>query len=110
MGRFFLRFNFSIRPPKILVAAICLSVVPFTSACAQQRTRTVEPSTTKNSSQSGLQNANLVHFPSAEVEFIIGPQLKAGSKFNPVPWFDQNAFDRGLSLCAAFPNEAHAPG
>jgi len=44
-----------------------------------------------------------VQFPSAEVEFIIGPQLKSSSSLNPFPWFDQNAVKRGLELAAEFP-------
>ncbi|HVG30163.1 MAG TPA: hypothetical protein VM864_10720, partial [Pyrinomonadaceae bacterium] len=49
-----------------------------------------------------------MRFPSAEVEFIIGPQLKSGSALNPVPWYDQNALSRGLELGEAFP--ANPPG
>ena len=44
-----------------------------------------------------------VSFPSAEVEFIIGPQLKSSSSLNPFPWFDQNAINRGLQLANEFP-------
>src|SRR5688500_12689028 len=37
--------------------------------------------------------SELVTYPSAEVAFIAGPQLKSGSRLNPFPWFDstQNA-------------------
>lgn len=56
-------------------------------------------------------NANTVVFPSAEVEFIIGPQVKSGtSQLSGASWFDQNAIDRGLALCSAFPDVAHTPG
>lgn len=44
-----------------------------------------------------------VIFPSPEVEFIVGPQLKAGSSHNPWPWFDQNLIAQGLVHGAAFP-------
>jgi hypothetical protein len=55
--------------------------------------------------------SSLVVFPSAEVEFIIGPQVKSGTSTIPgAAWFDQNAIDRGLSLCSEFPDEAHTPG
>lgn len=37
----------------------------------------------------------LVRYPSAEVAFICGPQLKAASSFNPFPWFDTVATERG---------------
>jgi hypothetical protein len=46
---------------------------------------------------------DLVVYPSPEVEFIIGPQLKAGSASNPWPWFDQNMVTMGLVHGAAFP-------
>jgi hypothetical protein len=53
----------------------------------------------------------LVVFPSPEIEFIIGPQVKSGTSAIPgASWFDQTATDRGLSLCAAFPDVAHTPG
>jgi hypothetical protein len=52
-----------------------------------------------------------VIFPSPEVEFIIGPQVKSGtSTASGAAWFDQNAIDRGLSLCSEFPDVAHTPG
>ena len=44
-----------------------------------------------------------VQFPSAEVEFIAGPQIKSSSPQNPFSWFDQNATTRGLQLGAEFP-------
>jgi hypothetical protein len=37
----------------------------------------------------------LVTYPGAEVAFIIGPQLKAGSSLNPFPWFDKTASELG---------------
>jgi hypothetical protein len=56
-------------------------------------------------------NSERVVFPSAEVEFIIGPQVKSGtSTASGAAWFDQNAIDRGLSLCSEFPDVAHTPG
>ena len=52
-----------------------------------------------------------VVFSSPEVAFIVGPQVKSGtSQMSGAQWFDQNAIDRGLSLCAAFPDVAHTPG
>lgn len=53
-------------------------------------------------------SSDFVTFPSAEVEFIVGPQLKANSALNPVPWFDQNALSKGVSHGEAFP--ADPPG
>lgn len=40
-------------------------------------------------------DGEFVAFPSDEVAFIIGPQLKSGSPANPWPWFDSNATDMG---------------
>lgn len=37
----------------------------------------------------------LAKYPSAEVAFICGPQLKAGSSLNPFPWFDTTALKMG---------------
>lgn len=37
----------------------------------------------------------LAEYPSAEVAFICGPQLKAGSSLNPFPWFDTTALKMG---------------
>lgn len=50
-------------------------------------------------------------FPSPEVEFIVGPQVRSGTSTIPgASWFDQNAIERGLTLCAAFPDVARTPG
>jgi hypothetical protein len=38
----------------------------------------------------------LANYPSAEVAFICGPQLKAGSSLNPFPWFDSTALKMGI--------------
>jgi len=37
----------------------------------------------------------IVRYPSAEVAFICGPQIKAASALNPFPWFDKTASDQG---------------
>lgn len=55
------------------------------------------------------QTSDRVVFPSPEVEFIIGPQLKVGaSDAKGAVWFDNNAITKGLSLCAEFPYAAMA--
>lgn len=52
-----------------------------------------------------------VSFPSAEVAFIAGPQVTSGfASISGASWFDQNALDRGTSLCTAFPDLAQTPG
>jgi len=37
----------------------------------------------------------LVSYPSAEIGFICGPQLKARSRLNPFPWFDETEIAQG---------------
>ena len=37
----------------------------------------------------------LVAYPNAETAFICGPQLKAGSRLNPFPWFDRTQVSQG---------------
>lgn len=55
--------------------------------------------------------SNLVIFPSLEIEFIIGPQVKSGmSQIAGAQWFDQTAISRGLTLCSEFPDVVHTPG
>jgi len=50
-------------------------------------------------------SAQAVSFPSAEVEFIIGPQVTSGSATLPgATWFDSNAIEKGLQFGAAFPS------
>ena len=47
---------------------------------------------------------NLVSFPNSQVEFVIGPQLRAGSPENPHVWFDDVQLGRGLTHGSAFPS------
>lgn len=52
-----------------------------------------------------------VLFSSPEIAFLVGPQVKSGTSDAPgAKWFDQNAIDRGLTLCSEFPDVAHTPG
>jgi len=44
-----------------------------------------------------------VVFPDPNIEFIIGPQLKMGSKLNPYPWFDRTQLERGKVHGRDFP-------
>ncbi len=50
-----------------------------------------------------IDSAELVSFPSRQVEFIIGPQLRIGSKLNPSPWFNSTQITRGMFHGRAFP-------
>ena len=50
-------------------------------------------------------DSDLVQFPSAGVEFIAGPQLRAGVEEMAV-WFDANALSQGEVHGAAFPTES----
>ena len=45
-------------------------------------------------------------YPNAQVAFICGPQLKAGSSLNPAPWFDATARRMGITLGERFPRIA----
>jgi hypothetical protein len=47
-------------------------------------------------------DSDLMQFPSAGVEFIVGPQLRAGVEEMAV-WFDANALSQGVVHGAAFP-------
>ena len=93
------------------ISCLAILLVTWSSACAQ-RQRVSSPKTEGTSpatsdSETTLRNVpDLVQFPSAEVEFIAGPQLKAGSALNPAPWFDQTALSRGLELGNSFPASA----
>jgi hypothetical protein len=75
---------------------LCICV----SACAQRQV--VEGAKADNPALTD--NPDIVKFPSAEVEFIAGPQLKAGSSQNPAPWFDQTALSNGLDHGIRFPD------
>ncbi len=50
-----------------------------------------------------VDSSELVTLPSREVEFIIGPQLKMGSKLSPHPWFDSTQLSRGTIHGREFP-------
>ncbi len=93
------------------ISCLTILLVTWSSACAQ-RQRVTSPKTEGTSpatsdSETAVRNVpDLVQFPSPEVEFIAGPQLKAGSALNPAPWFDQTALSRGLELGNSFPASA----
>ena len=46
---------------------------------------------------------DLVSIPNESVAFIIGPQLKLGSKLNPYPWFDNTELSGGRKHAEEFP-------
>lgn len=48
----------------------------------------------------------MVSYPSQEVAFICGPQLRSNSPLNPYPWFDSTATTKGASIGAALPTKA----
>lgn len=50
-----------------------------------------------------VDSPELATLPSREVEFIIGPQLKMGSKLSPHPWFDSTQLSRGSVHGREFP-------
>jgi hypothetical protein len=55
----------------------------------------------KASAQSAA--GELVQYPSEEVAFLCGPQLRSGSTLNPYPWFDRTAIEYGHRLGAEVP-------
>ena len=99
---------------QVIVTCLVVLAAPFSSACTpQERPRTVSAVPATQSAGEPQETAawaanikDLVQFPSPEVEFIIGPQLKAGSRLNPAPWFDQNSLGRGVQLGETFPASA----
>jgi hypothetical protein len=90
-----------------LLACIYLSLAPLSAACSALPFASPPPGASADRSAYptplDLDIADLVRFPSPEIEFIAGPQLKSGSSLNPVKWFDQNAIEKGLQHGAAFP-------
>jgi hypothetical protein len=99
-----------------LSAIVCLylMVAQLPAACAfQQRPRRTTGAGADARPSAGTTGAeswkatvsDLALFPSPEVEFIVGPQLKSGSPLNPAPWFDSNAIAKGVEHGAAFPAE-----
>ena len=78
------------------VLAGLMFVTTFTVCTAQQ------PASRIATPPAG-QISDLVSFPSTEVEFIIGPQLKIGSNLNPHPWFDRTQLARGEVHGREFP-------
>jgi len=53
---------------------------------------------TQPSSKAPEPHADLVVYPSPQVAFICGPQLKANSRLNPFPWFDATQIKYGHLL------------
>ena len=53
---------------------------------------------TQPSSKAPEPDADLVVYPSPQVAFICGPQLKANSRLNPFPWFDATQIKYGHLL------------
>ena len=87
---------------RILICAAALLCV-CSSACAQRQIVEGVKSESAYVDSAFVDNPDVVKFPSAEVEFIAGPQLKAGSSQNPAPWFDQTALSKGLEHGNRFP-------
>ena len=57
-----------------------------------------------NSTIPAVPASELATFPSPQVEFIIGPQLRIGSKLNPYAWFNSTQITRGMIHGRAFPS------
>lgn len=98
-----------------LSVAVCLivSVVGQTFPSVQRRTgMPVLPArdVAKNPGNTWGLPSNLIdqlaQYPSAEVAFICGPQLQAGSSLNPFPWFDTTALKMGIDYGEKAPRVA----
>ena len=99
----------------VLLAALIAAC--FGNTTPQQRTAT-RPRTVSNNSGSAEANLKntwglppnavdqLVSYPSAEVAFICGPQLKSNSPLNPFSWFDKTANEMGRRHGEAAPRIA----
>jgi hypothetical protein len=83
------RASSSLLPSFKHLASLALLSLLLLSTAPQTRAQTLE--------------TELVKYPSPEVAFICGPQLKAGSPLNPFPWFDKTQVDYGHTHGQAFP-------
>ena len=82
-----LRSSFHLYARLLLLTALLLSLAPKVSAQSVA--------------------SELVQYPSEEVAFLCGPQLRSGSTLNPFPWFDRTAIEYGHKFGAEVP--AFAP-
>jgi hypothetical protein len=76
------------------------------TVCRAQPHPTQQPQQPQQSRVAGIPAINseeLVSFPSPEIAFIIGPQLRMGTKLNPNPWFDSTQRSKGISHGQDFP-------
>ena len=82
-----------------LIGGFFVSLPLLTREASTQTRSRVVGSNTKDSDNNWTLPPNqvdqLVRYPTPEIAFICGPQLKAGSPLNPFPWFDHVALTRG---------------
>lgn len=62
-----------------------------------------QPQRARVAATPNIDSSELATLPSPEVAFIIGPQLRMGSKLNPYPWFDSIQLSRGTVHGREFP-------
>jgi hypothetical protein len=84
-----------------------MTTMAQTGASAQRvPSTTTAPGAQNSTTERGIGNTwglpanlanDLVRYPSPEVAFICGPQLRASSALNPFPWFESTAREQGIA-------------
>ena len=91
----------------LVVAALLQPFFGLTTAQSITRARRVSDKGASNRSDTSANIAGeLVQYPSDNIAFICGPQLKANSRLNPFPWFDSIALKRGRDFGEQTPRVA----
>src|SRR5688572_14373661 len=81
-----------------LAIAVLMGPDTIVTGQNQVRPRRVENSRPRESASQIVPpqiRGELVSYPTAEVAFICGPQLKSNSPLNPFPWFDKTQNSQG---------------
>lgn len=99
----------------IAASVLCLAVLIAARAQREPQNQTRPRSVTNRAANSpsasastdpGANNADLVTYPNPKIAFICGPQLRAGSRSNPYPWFDSTQIEYGKVLGREGPADA----
>ena len=90
---------------RLWIAAFTLCLVATITAWFIFKSKSSPLSNVSRSNNASISFASgdLVTFPNESVAFIIGPQLKLGSKLNPYPWFDNTELSSGRKHASEFP-------
>ncbi|HEV2903972.1 MAG TPA: hypothetical protein VGW32_02945, partial [Pyrinomonadaceae bacterium] len=82
----------------VWLCALAIGLPASLTAQNQTRPRRIEtrpPSADAATRQPSEILSEFITYPSPEIAFICGPQLKAGSRLNPFPWFDRTQVSQG---------------